>query len=293
MAAARQLRALALSSITPDPDQPRRIFRTEDGAELRESMRAQGLLEPIVVRPVAGHRYIIIAGERRFRAATELAWASIDAIVRTDLAPEGGAVLAAQIAENVTRQAMTPIEEGRSYRRLLDFGWTEDEVTKRMGLPQWQVGWRLDLLKLIPQLQALVECDGIKPRIARYLVKLSDVGQARALARLNAEVLNDGQVAAMVEAIYAEECGRDMFPTLARVTPETRGILDRLEARVEAASVAVFEAGALDDATLDAATAADRAALITKAATLRSTIDRLHRRLVKLQSAAETVEASA
>lgn len=285
-----RLRSIPLAHITADPDQPRRIFRTEEMAQLVGSMRDGGLLQPIIVRPVASGRFIIIAGERRFRAATELAWKSIDAIVRADLAPTD--VLAAQVVENIGRQAMTPIEEGRAYRRLLDSGWTEEQVQQRLGLPNWQVGWRLDLLKLIPQLQALVECDGIKPRIARYLTKLSDVGQARAFARLNSEEMNDGQVAAMVEALYAEECGRDMFPGLARVSPETRNTLDRLQRQIEAATVAVRAAAALSDAELASALAADLPALITRSAELRSQVDRLHRRLVKIQSATAMAVAS-
>lgn len=282
-----QVRALPLADVHPDPDQPRRLFRADALAQLRESMRASGLLSPIIVRPVAGG-WRIVAGERRYRAAAELGWPTIDAIVRDDLA--GADVLAVQVLENIGRADMTPIEEGRAYRRLLDAGWTEADVQQRLGLPNWQVGWRLDLLQLVPEIQQLVECRALPPRVARYLTRLSETGQRRALARLTREQLNDGQVAAMVDALEAEENGVDMFPDLRPVSAETRRTVKTFEDAIGAAVAAVRKVAAVDDADLAAALAAQLPGTLQKAGALRSEIDRLYRRLEKVQSAIETKE---
>lgn len=284
-----QVQAVRVAELSADPDQPRRIFRAEDLAQLRESMRESGLIQPITVRTVAGG-FRIIAGERRYRAALELGWETIDAIVRDDLA--GADVLAVQVLENIGRANMTPIEEGRAYRRLLDLGWDEATVQKRLGLPNWVVGWRLDLLRLVPEIQQLVECQALPPRVARYLTRLSEDGQRRALARLNREQMNDGQVAAMVDALEAEEQGVDMFPELRPVTAETRRTVKAFDQALDAAVAAVRGLAAIEDGDLAPALAANLPGTLTKTRALRSEIDRQHRRLEKLQSALQTQEAS-
>lgn len=278
-----EIHALPLANIEADPDQPRKIFRQEDMAQLTGSMRESGLIQPITVRSIAGG-YRIIAGERRFRAACDLDWDTIDAVVRDDLSePE---VLAAQVIENIGRADMTPIEEGRAYRRLLDHGWSVDQITLKLGLPQWQAQWRIDLLQLIPQVQELVEIDAVKPRVARYLVKLTEAGQSRALKRLSHEEMNDGQVAAMVDAIYAEENGIEMFPDLATISRSTHRTLATYDEKLHAAINALRALAAIDDVELQAALAASLPATINRTAAVRSEADRLHRRLVKIQSAA-------
>lgn len=292
--AAPELTRIPLAHIEPDPDQPRKIFRTEEATQLAASMRETGLIQPIVVRPLRRtNRFRIVAGERRYRAAVSIGWESIDAIVRDDLddLDDPSDIVAAQVLENIGRQDMTPIEEARAYRALLDNGWTLDMIGTRLGLPQWQAGWRVDLLQLIPEIQTLVELRQLKPRIARYLVRLTADGQRRALRRLAHESMNDGQVAAMVDQLYADENGCEMFPELRPVSAQTRKVVRSYEEAMAAAAAALAQLDAVDDAELAGALAANLPGVMQKTAAVRSEADRLYRRLDKLGSAAKTAEA--
>src|SRR5262245_42603086 len=136
------MRALPLDLIDPNPQQARRQFAAID--ELAESFRRHGLLEPIVVRPVA-RRYEIIAGERRWRAAKVAGWATIEAVVRQatpEQAYEWGLV------ENVQRESLSPIEEAEAYQRLQAEGRTQKKIGVLVGKTQSYVSHKLRLLTL-------------------------------------------------------------------------------------------------------------------------------------------------
>jgi ParB family chromosome partitioning protein len=124
-APAGDVRRIPLSTIRPNPFQPRRDFRPDELAELESSLRASGLLQPISVRR-RGDAYELIAGERRVRAATNLGWTDIQAIVR-DFDDRTMLVLA--LVENLQRTNLNALEEARGYRRLIDeFQLTQQQV---------------------------------------------------------------------------------------------------------------------------------------------------------------------
>lgn len=126
------LKHIPLSQIRANPYQPRKEFRAEELADLESSLKASGLLQPITVRRVAdGPGYELIAGERRYRAATRLGWGEIPAIVR-DI--DDQTLLTLALVENLQRADLNPIEEGEGYQRLVDeFKLTQQQVADVVG----------------------------------------------------------------------------------------------------------------------------------------------------------------
>ncbi len=159
---------LAVADIAANPQQPRRHFVPEAMAELIASVRAHGVLQPILVRPVAGGRFEIIAGERRWRAAQAAGLHEMPAVVR---ALDDRAAFEIALIENIQRSDLNAVEEARGYRRLIDdFGHTQQVLADIVGKSRSHVTNLLRLLDLPPAVQAMVE-DG---RLA--------MGHARALA---------------------------------------------------------------------------------------------------------------
>src|SRR5687767_8679742 len=126
------LRDLPISEIAPNPFQPRRNFNRAELQELEESLRASGLLQAVTVRPAAGGKgYELIAGERRLRAASNLGWRNIAAVVR-ELSDKEMLTLA--LVENLQRFDLNPIEEAEGYLRLIqDFAYTQQSVAEMVG----------------------------------------------------------------------------------------------------------------------------------------------------------------
>src|SRR5690554_1367771 len=174
---------------------PRREFKEEDLAELAESIRQRGLVQPIVVRPdrVAGG-YEIVAGERRWRAAQRVGLHSVPCIVR-DLSDQE--VLELGIIENVQRADLNPIEEAAGYRELIErFGYTQDQLADVIGKSRSHLANTIRLLKLPDTVQALVQEGRLTAGHARALVGRED---AEALAeRIIDRDLNVREVEAMV-----------------------------------------------------------------------------------------------
>ncbi|WP_114202344.1 ParB/RepB/Spo0J family partition protein [Janibacter anophelis] len=143
-AGGRELRTVPVTSLHPDPDNPRDDLG--DIAELADSIREGGLLQPIVARQRAG-QLIIVAGHRRLAAVQHLGWDSVDVVVTRDMRPDE--VLAAMIIENGQRRDLDPIEEARAFARLKKLrGLTSVELGERIGRGQAFVDSRLRLLEL-------------------------------------------------------------------------------------------------------------------------------------------------
>jgi ParB family chromosome partitioning protein len=133
VAAGGRILELPVGHILPDPTQPRKYFDPEKGERLAESMAASGLAVAILVRPVAGDRYMLVHGERRWRAATALGWETIAAEVR-ELDAEAARWLA--LCENLQRADLTPIEEAEAFRAELGRGLTQEQLGRRLGKTQ-------------------------------------------------------------------------------------------------------------------------------------------------------------
>lgn len=182
-------REIPLDAITPNPRQPRQVFEEEALAELVHSLREVGLLQPIVVRPLGGDRYELVAGERRWRAAQVAKFSAIPAIVRET---DDEVLLRDALLENLHRAQLNPLEEAAAYGQLLnDFGCTQDELAARIGRSRPQVTNTLRLLKLPPAVQRRVAAGVLSAGHARALLGLDDeAAQERLAQRIVAESLS-------------------------------------------------------------------------------------------------------
>lgn len=155
--------------------QPRGVIAEESLQELAESIRHQGVVQPIVVRAVGGGRYEIIAGERRWRAAQLAGLTQIPAVVR-DCGDEQA--LAIGIIENIQRQDLNPLEEALALQRLLDeFGLSHEALAGTLGRSRAAISNQLRLLRLCPALHPHVESGALSAGHARALLTLSDERQ--------------------------------------------------------------------------------------------------------------------
>ena len=181
-----QVRTALTSRIAPNRYQPRREFTGEQLAELEDSIRQNGLLQPLVVRPAPegtldGAEWELVAGERRWRAVRRLGWAEVPVVVR-DL--DDRAMLVVAIVENVQRADLSPLEEATAYRRLMDdFGFTQAEVAESVGRERSTVANLLRLLALPASVQGMVNRGELTMGHARALLGLEDEREIASLAR--------------------------------------------------------------------------------------------------------------
>ena len=182
----QSLRSLSTSRIAPNPFQPRREFAPEQLAELEESIRQNGLLQPIVVRAATsatpeGADWELVAGERRWRAVRRLGWTEVPAVVKE---LDDRAMLILAIVENVQRAELSPLEEAQGYRQLIDeFGFTQAEVAESVGRERSTVANLLRLLQLPASVQRLVSDGALSMGHARAILGLEDEREMAALAR--------------------------------------------------------------------------------------------------------------
>ena len=184
---------IPVAGIEPHPGQPRRIFQEEALAELAESIRARGVIQPIVVRP-HGHRFQIVAGERRWRAAQRARLHEIPAIVR-DFSDEE--TLEVALIENIQRQDLNAIEEAQAYKRLVDeFSHTQEELARIVHKSRSHVANLLRLLDLPAKVQIMVGAGELSMGHARALITAADPeGLAEEVVRRGLSVRETEQLA--------------------------------------------------------------------------------------------------
>jgi ParB family chromosome partitioning protein len=169
-----------LGEIVPNPEQPRRFFDEEALAALADSVRRHGLLQPLVVRRVAG-RYELIAGERRLRAAERAGLDAVPVIVR-HAEPEERLELA--LIENVQRENLTALEEAEAYRHLIDrYGLTQEEIAARVGKSRPMITNTLRLLSLPDAVKAQLESGELSAGQARAVLAVEGIGAQIGFAR--------------------------------------------------------------------------------------------------------------
>ena len=179
-------RTVAVARIAPNPLQPRREFTEAQLAELEASIRENGLLQPLVVRPAtehspAGAEWELVAGERRWRAVRRLGWSEVPVVVRE---MDDRTLLVLAIVENVQREDLSPLDEAEGYRRLMeDFGYTQREVADTVGKDRSTVANLLRLLQLPASVQRLVTDGSLSMGHARALLGLEDERSMADLAR--------------------------------------------------------------------------------------------------------------
>ncbi|HNQ15851.1 MAG TPA: ParB/RepB/Spo0J family partition protein [Pyrinomonadaceae bacterium] len=171
---------LDIDLIDPNPEQPRTRFAEENLEELAQSIRANGIVQPIVVRK-KGARYEIVAGERRWRASQRAGLRKIPAVVK-DVSDEK--LLELALIENIQRQELNAIEEARAYRRLVDtIGLTQEMIAERVGKDRTLVATSLRLLKLPNDIQKLIEEQRLSAGHGRALLMAESADSQRRIAR--------------------------------------------------------------------------------------------------------------
>jgi ParB family chromosome partitioning protein len=176
------LQTLSLDRLRPGKYQPRTKMNAESLAELALSIKEQGIMQPILVRPVDGGRFEIVAGERRWRAAQQAGLREIPALVKN--VPDQSA-LAVALIEYIQREDLNPLEEARGLQRLIDeFGLTHDEAAKAVGRSRSAVSNLLRLNALAPPVQEYLLAGALELGHARALVPLPVAQQSGAAARI-------------------------------------------------------------------------------------------------------------
>jgi ParB family transcriptional regulator, chromosome partitioning protein len=174
-----ELMELDIDRIDPARAQPRGVFSEDKLEELAQSIRHNGIIQPLVVRSY-GDRYQLIAGERRWRAAQKAGLHKVPCIVKEVLEEDA---LELSLIENIQREDLNPIEEANAYKKLLERGdLTQEEVAKRVGKDRSSITNALRLLKLPPEVQRLVEEDKLSMGHARALLSTDSVEQQILLA---------------------------------------------------------------------------------------------------------------
>jgi ParB family chromosome partitioning protein len=176
-----ELRHVPLELISPNPHQPRRAFEEEPLLALAESIKLRGVLQPVLVRPLPGGRYELIAGERRWRAAQVAELDTIPAIVRHR---DDAASLEMALIENMAREDLNPVEEARACAALVEeLGLTREDVGLRVGRSRVAVSNLIRLLDLPDDVLELIEHGDLSEGHGRALLLTDDHAQRRSLAR--------------------------------------------------------------------------------------------------------------
>jgi ParB family transcriptional regulator, chromosome partitioning protein len=171
---------IPVDAVVPNPRQPREVFDDEELEGLAVSLRDLGLLQPIVVRPVEGDRYELIAGERRLRAARLAGLAVLPAVVRHT---EDADLLKEALVENIHRVQLNPLEEAAAYQQLLeDFGFTQEELATKLGRSRPSVTNAIRLLGLPPGVQRRVAAGVLTAGHAKALLAIPDPAVQERLA---------------------------------------------------------------------------------------------------------------
>jgi ParB family transcriptional regulator, chromosome partitioning protein len=210
--AANELLELPVDAIHPNPRQPRKRFDGEAGSGLTESVKRQGIITPLLVRPRRAGGYELIAGERRWRAARDAGHATVPAVVRE---ADDRDTLVLGLIENVAREQLSPVEEARAYAVLLDeFGLALGEVAERVGRSKPSVSNRIRLLDLPDDVLGMLERGQLSEGHARAVLAVPDHEGRRRLAR---EIVQKGLSVRAAEQ-RAKWAGAKQKPRL-RVAP--------------------------------------------------------------------------
>jgi ParB family chromosome partitioning protein len=214
----RSPRSLPVAFLQPNPAQPRKHFNEAEIVELSNSIRAKGVLQPILVRPVAGKAdsYEIVAGERRWRAAQLAKLHDVPVVIR-ELADDEAFELA--IIENVQRTDLNPLEEANAYHSLIDrFGYTQERLASEVGKSRSHVANTLRLMKLPDNIQAFIREGMLSAGHARTLIGAAD---PQALAK---EIITNE-----LNVRQAERRSRERYPRPARTPKSTDADTKALE----------------------------------------------------------------
>ena len=222
----KRIHELPLHKIVPNPEQPRKNFAEDALETLVESIKAHGIVQPIVVRKM-GDEYQIVAGERRYRAASILALESVPVVIK-DYSTEEVTEIA--LVENLQRQDLDPIEEAFAYQKLADtFKQTQDVIATRVGRSRSHVANMMRLLKLPEPIRNDLSVGELTIGQARPLLAISDESIQLELAeKIKEEDLNARQVEALITS-YASTKKSKPKKKPTQSNAEVRALIDRLK----------------------------------------------------------------
>ena len=195
----REILEISIEDIVPNRFQPRLTFDTEALNELANSIKEHGIIQPLVVRRL-NDKYEIIAGERRYKASTLVGMKKVPCVVM-ELSDNESAEVA--VIENIQRKEMTPLEEAKAFKKILDKGYlTQDELAKRMGKSQSSVSNKLRLLNLDEVVQDAILDGKISERHARSLLKIEDKTEQR---NILGEIINNRLTVRQTDELIKEK----------------------------------------------------------------------------------------
>ncbi len=219
---ARQYFQAGIEDIQPAPDQPRKRFAETELEELAQSIRAHGIIQPLIVRARSDGGFVLIAGERRWRAAQRAGLAQVPVVVQ-DVSPKESFERA--LVENLQRSDLNPMEEAEAYARLVsEHGYTQEQVAERVGKDRSTVANSLRLLKLPPAVRERVEEGALSMGHARALLALESVADIEVVSR---QVAARGLSVRATEALIRQRLKGDRAKTAPVVRPQkSAGVRD-------------------------------------------------------------------
>ncbi|HLJ14312.1 MAG TPA: ParB/RepB/Spo0J family partition protein [Bryobacteraceae bacterium] len=230
-----------VSRIDPNPSQPRNVFDESRLEELAQSIRANGILQPLIVRR-RGERYELVAGERRWRAAVRAGLAEVPALVQ-DIADNR--LLELALIENIQREDLNPIEAAQAFERLsTELGLTQEEIGQRTGKDRVSIANMIRLLRLPAEVQQLVSERRLPMGQARALLRLPTAAvQAEIANKAAAQGLSTRQVEALVQQLVEPRQSNAEPSGPPRQDPNVRAAAEELE-RVLGTRVRITELNA-------------------------------------------------
>jgi ParB family chromosome partitioning protein len=223
------LHLLPIEKIIRSRYQPRLVIRQESLQELADSIRVQGLVQPIIVRVAVADRYELIAGERRWRAAQLAGLAEVPALVR---AVSDQAAMAMALIENIQREDLNPLEEAQALKRLIEeFAMTHQQAAESIGRSRATVSNLLRLLELCEEVRQLVQDYRLEMGHARALLPLPPALQQEAARQVLLRGLSVRETEVLVKRLQGSPAG---LPARKTLDPDVRLLQDDLSARLGA-----------------------------------------------------------
>ncbi|WP_057875393.1 nucleoid occlusion protein [Liquorilactobacillus aquaticus] len=195
----QRITEIPLEQIVPNRFQPRKVFAKDKISELADTIKEHGLLQPIIVRQYEPEHYEIIAGERRFRAITQLEWEKVPALIKEMTDTEAASMA---VIENLQREGLTAIEEARAYKELMGLNrLTQSELARAIGKSQSFVANKLRLLKLSKFAQQSILDRKITERHGRAVLALEEKQQEEVVKQVIAKEMTVKETEALVQKL--------------------------------------------------------------------------------------------
>jgi ParB family chromosome partitioning protein len=223
------IKEINIECIIPDPNQPRKYFDETKIRDLAETIKQQGLLQPILVRPLDNGKYQLIHGERRFRACKSIGMNSIKAEIRELTDKE---VMEIQLIENIQRVDFCSIEEAKMYERMVnEFHYTHEDIAKKISVSREYVTNKIRLLKLPASTQQSLIEGKITESQARLMITLEEEKQLELVEKITSRKLNVKETEAFVKSNVSRETshvGKNDLVIGIWVSPELYSQLEKI-----------------------------------------------------------------